>query len=190
MMKRRTGMIAAALAVAALVFALPVASAQNTQTSPDVELSDIKISSGFAYISGARFNADKSGRPEDDYPGYPVSRMLPPEAGKGAPYLPRQNYSVTARVKNTGAKTIKYVTWEVTYFADAGKTRAIGCHSSKIVGKVAPGKTKSLRGYVSANHLKTTPYSTTNILFVEYSDRTVWEKEGFSRARFDRPCGS
>ncbi|HJR09174.1 MAG TPA: hypothetical protein VJ842_18080 [Pyrinomonadaceae bacterium] len=189
MMKRRTGMIAAAL-VAALSFALPLASAQNTQTSPVVELSDIKIRSGFGYISGTRFNADRSGRPEDDYPGYPVSRMLPPEAGKGASFLPRQNYYVTARVKNTGAKTVKYVNWEITYFADANKTQKLGCHSSRIVGKVKPGQTKSLRGIVSANHLKTTPYSTTNILRVEYSDRTVWETEGFSRDRFDRPCGS
>ena len=178
-MKRRTVMIAAAALVAALLSALPLASAQNTRTSPDVELSDIKIRSSFAYISSPRFNAD-----------YPDSRTLLSGGTRREAHLPRQDYFVTARVKNTGAKTIKYVTWEITYFADANKTKKLSCHSSKIVGKVKPGQTKSLSGTVSANHLKTTPYSTTNILLVEYSDRTIWEREGFFRARFDRPCGS
>ena len=188
MLRLRTGMIAAALV--ALLFALPLASAQNTENAPPVELSDIKMWSSFAYISGSKFNADRSGRPEDDFPGYPVSRPLPPEASKGAPYLPRQNYSVTARVRNTGAKTIKYITWEIIYFKDANKTQKLGCHSSTLMGKVAPGQTKSVRGYVSAGNLKTSPHSTTNILRVQYSDRTVWESESYARSGFDRPCGS
>jgi hypothetical protein len=173
-------MLAAALV--ASLFAPPFASAQNTDNAPPVELSDIKISSSFAYISGSKFNADRSGSAKDDFPGHSVSH--------GGPFLARQNYSVTARVRNTGAKTIKYVNWEITYFEDAGKTRKLGCHSSKIVGKVAPGQSKSLRGIVSANHLKVTPYSTTNILRIEYSDRTLWETEGFARDNVNRPCGS
>ena len=93
-------------------------------------------------------------------------------------------------MSNTGAKTIKYVHWETTYFEDAGKTRKLGCHTSTLRGKVAPGQTKSLRGHASARNLKPSPHSTMNILWVEYSDRTAWQAEGYGRSGFKRPCGS
>jgi hypothetical protein len=187
MMKLKTGFIAAALA--AVLFAV---SPTYAQTAPDVQLSDIKWQPTFSYISGARFNADKSGRLEDDYFGYPVSRPYPFEESKGAPYLPPQAYYLTAKVTNNEAKTIRSVVWEITYFEDAARTQKLGCRKASLVGHVSPGKTRTLRQHLSAGRFKTTPYSTTNLLRVDYTDNTAWlSAEQLRLNRGERQaCGS
>jgi hypothetical protein len=187
MMKLKTGFIAAALV--AVLFAVPQTYAQTT---PDVRLSDVEWQPTFGYISGVRFNADKSGRLDEDYFGYPVSRPYPFEESKGAPYLPPQAYHLTAKVTNNEAKTIRSVVWETTYFEDAAKTQKLGCRKGILVGHISPGKTRTLRQHLVAGRFKTTAYSTTNLLRVDYTDNTAWlsaEQLRLNRGE-RRPCGS
>ncbi|MDQ1557228.1 MAG: hypothetical protein QOD32_288 [Pyrinomonadaceae bacterium] len=189
MSKPRTAFIVATALVASLL-AIPVTSAQTT--APDVQLSGVEWQPIFSYISGARFNADKSGRLEDDYFGYPQSRPFPYEESKGAPYLPQQGYNLIAKVTNNETKTIRAVVWEVTYFKDADKTQTLACRTTSLLGHVSPGKTKTLRQTLSAGKFKTTPYSTANLLRVDYTDNTAWLSSDLLKIKSGerRPCGS
>ena len=189
MLKLRSGFIAAAL-VASLLFAIPVTSAQKT--SPDVQLSNIEWQPLFGYISGARFNADKSGRLEDDYFGYPRSQPFPYEESKGAPYLPQQGYTLIAKVTNNETKTIRSTVWEVTSFKDATRTRKLGCRTASLLGHVSPGKTRTLRQTLTAVKFETTPYSTANLLRVDYTDNTAWLSSDMLMIKSGtrRRCGS
>ncbi|MDX6272347.1 MAG: hypothetical protein QOD28_3570 [Acidobacteriota bacterium] len=190
MSKPRTAFIVATALVASLL-AIPVTSAQTTV--PDVQLSGVEWQPNFSYISGARFNADKSGRLEDDYFGDPQSWSFPyEERNGGAPYLPRQGYNLVAKVTNNETKTIRVVVWEVTYFKDADKTQTLGCRTGSLVGHVSPGKTRTLRQTLSAEKFKTTPYSTANLLRVDYTDNTAWLSSDMLKIKSGerRRCGS
>ncbi|HEX8634795.1 MAG TPA: hypothetical protein VF703_11665 [Pyrinomonadaceae bacterium] len=174
-MKLRTAMLA--LGFISLILAVPQATAQTpTQTLSGVLLSEIDVHPAYSYIGRAKFNADKSGRLEDDYFGYPVSRAYPAGEGRNAPGLP-QNYYVTAKVRNAGSKKIKAVGWEMTFFGDPGRTEKLGCITTSVRGRVNPGQTKELKhhGYGRLLRGRATAHRDVNLLWVQYADGTVWQ---------------
>jgi len=187
MSKLRTGVIAAGLV--ALLLIIPART--SAQATPDVRLSGIEWQPISGYISGARFNADKSGRLEDDYFGYPGSLPLPPEENRYAPYLQSQGYNLSAKVTNYETKAIRSVVWDITYFEGASKTQKLGCRRGILLGKISPGKTRTLRQNVSAVKFQTSSYSTINLLRVVYTDNTAWLSAGqMGPNRGDSlPCG-
>lgn len=187
-MKLKTAVLA--LALISLLPSVPRVAAQTTpQTSSGVQLSDIDVHPAYAYIGRAKFNAEMSGRPEDDYFGYPVSRSAP--SGENAPGLP-QHYYVTAVVRNTGTKKIKSVQWEMIFFRDAAKTEKLGCMATSLRGQVKPGQAKALKqSSYGPLRSRTSAHRELKLLRVVYADDTAWESLDYLKTMRagGRPCG-
>jgi hypothetical protein len=152
--------------------ASPTAAQTAAQTPPGVQLSDIDLHPVYAYIGRAKFNAEMSGRPEDDYFGYPVSRTGPSKTGPGL----SQHYYLRAVVHNTGSKKIKSVSWDMIFFRDAAKTEKLGCMSASLRGQVKPGQTKALKQEAYGPlQSRMSAHRELKLLRVVYTDGTAWE---------------
>lgn len=171
--------------------AVQTAAQTAAQTSPGVQLFDIDLHPVYAYIGRAKFNAEMSGRPEDDYFGYPVSHTGPSKNGPGL----SQHYYLRAVVHNTGSKKIKSVEWEMTFFRDAARTEKLDCMSTSLRGQVKPGQTKALKQQAYGPlRSRTSAHREVKLLRVVYTDGTAWEsfdylkvmREGARRSS----CGS
>jgi hypothetical protein len=189
MMKLKTAMLV--LGLISLLPSVPRVAAQTAaQTPHGVQLSDVDVHPAYAYIGGAKFNAEMSGRPEDDYFGYPVSRSAP--SSENAAGLP-QHYYVTAVVRNTGAKRIKSVAWEMIFFRDAARTEKLGCMATSLRGQVRPGQAKALKqASYGPLRSRTSAHRELKLLRVVYTDDTAWESFDYIRMMRagGRPCGS
>ncbi|HZG54076.1 MAG TPA: hypothetical protein VEZ40_18375 [Pyrinomonadaceae bacterium] len=185
-MKLRTAMLVLGF-ISLLLPAVPQATAQTaTQTLSGALLSEIELHPAYSYIGRAKFNADKSGRLEDDYFGYPVSRAYPAGEGKNAPGLP-QSYYVTAKVRNAGSKNIKAVGWEMTFFRDPARTEKLGCLATSVRGQVKPGRTKELKQHASGLLLRgrASAHRDVNLRWVQYADGTVWQSFDYLKVSRD-----
>jgi hypothetical protein len=117
---------------------------------------------------------------------------LPYGEAKGDPYISPQAYYVIAKVTNNETKAIRSAAWEITYFADAAKTQSLGCQTASLLGRISPGKTRTLRQLLTVgSKFKTTPYSTTNLLRVDYTDNTAWVSPAYLSIKRGQaqPCG-
>lgn len=168
------------LTVSLTVFLFSVSSvlAQNT---PNLELSNAKLKPQPSFRFNPRFTAAKSGRDQDDYS---PSEFVPPKAPNEKVIYPNGFIQVEAVARNTSAKTIKAIIWELNFFSDAKMSQLTQTYQLYSKRKIAAGETKTIKGKVNASGslpvqgiVNSLPkqYQTVRPVRIEYTDGTVWE---------------
>lgn len=168
------------LTVSLTVFLFPVSSvlAQNT---PNLELSNAKLKPQPSFRFNPRFTAAKSGRDKDDYS---PSEFVPPRAPNEKVIYPNGFIQVEAVARNTSAKTIKAVIWELNFFSDAKMSQLTQTYRLYSKRKIDAGETKTIKGKVNGTGslpiqgvVNSLPkqYQTVSPIRIEYTDGTIWE---------------
>jgi hypothetical protein len=88
---------------------------------------------------------------------------------------------VSALFRNTGAKTIKSVTWEFLFFKDLTETELLKIHTSRTRTVLLPGESVRLRkvGYrlepiLPIRKVNIAPYKKARVIQIQYADGTIW----------------
>src|SRR5262249_34386410 len=118
-----------------------------------------------------------SGRPGDRLPGAAIPRPEMDPRGGMRGETPKQEITTQetyALVKNVGVKTIKAVDWEYIFFADADEQKELKSYKFHNKIKIAPGDIKFLSKDV--NQKATSKRQKVNIIRIEYTDGSVWQR--------------
>lgn len=136
---------------------------------PPLQLSGLKWARPISYISDPRFNANKSGRDQDDYPG-PSGRPI-----EGT-YLGGNRYEVLVRARNTATKKVVAVSIEVVFFKDEQRTEMLSSVTFRQRQVLAPGEAKELRRETYG--APRSRYMEAQVVLVEYADGSWWKVPG------------
>jgi hypothetical protein len=150
--------------ILALVSAGPQVAAANAAASRDLVVSD--------YYWGrvtSRIFVDQPYSSSSD--PWDMPRLRRRYGAPPAVVLQRETYAL---VRNVGTRTVKSVTWDYVFYADAKRERPmhrVRFHSKE---KVAPGEMKFL--IESVRDPAPTTHGAVEIERIEFEDGTVWER--------------
>jgi hypothetical protein len=149
-MKRQTGNLLVAISMLLLVLSVSA----KAQSAPDLEVSDLR----YVYDVNANFESRA-----------PSERRISPASTVTS--FPVQQ--VSALFTNTGAKSIKAVTWEYVIFKDAQETELLHVYTIRSKTALLPGQSARLdkTGY----QLKNSQHMKARVTRIEYTDGTIWQ---------------
>lgn len=110
--------------------------------------------------------------------------MPPPRTPNEKVIYPNGFIQVEAVARNTSAKTIKSVTWELNFFSDAKMSQLTQTYRLHSERKIETGETKTIKGRINASGslpiqgvVNSLPkqYQTVRPVRIEYTDGTIWE---------------
>ena len=128
-------------------------------------------------------------RRDESLPNQPTEERMPIDLGPQSPAkeAPDPTYLYKIRVKNTGSKTIKAISWEYE-FRDPDTQKVMGSRRVDSPARIAPGKNHKLErrfftpptGIVPANKLgrEYRNQFTERVIIhrIDYADGSVWQR--------------
>lgn len=149
-MKRQVKYLLVAVSMSILVLSVSV----KAQTAPDLEVSEPQ----FVYDVNRNFELRA-----------PSERRVSPASTVTS--SPVQQLS--ALFRNTGAKSVKAVTWEYLIFKDAQDTEPLHIYTTRSKTMLLPGQAARLdkTGY----QLKNSQHMKARVTRIEYTDGTIWQ---------------
>ena len=143
------------------------------QSAPDLNLSAASLKRRQGFTFNPRFTAAQSGRIEDDY----TSAEWKPRISRSRDTVAYSEVSNKAKVtaQNTGAKTIKAVTWEYSFYSDAQMSQLLKSYRIYSKKQIRAGETKTIQGEINTPVNLQTQYKKVRAVSIEYSDGTVWQ---------------
>lgn len=145
----------------------------SAQSSPDLNLSDASLKRQQSFTFNPRFTAAQSGRIEDDY----TSAEWKPRIGRSRDTVVYSEVSGKAEVsaRNTGAKTIKAVIWEYSFYSDTQMSQVLKSYRIYSKKQIRAGETKIIRGEITTPVNLQTQYKKVRPVTIEYTDGTIWQ---------------
>lgn len=143
------------------------------QSSSDLKLSDVSLKRQQSFAFNPRFTAAQSGRIEDDY----TATEWKPRVNRSRDAVVSSQAFNKAKVvaQNTGAKTIKAITWEYSFYSDAQMSQVLKSYRIYSKKRIRAGETKILRGEIETPVNLQTQYKKVLPVSIEYTDGTVWQ---------------
>ncbi|MET0752363.1 MAG: hypothetical protein ABWZ66_03270 [Pyrinomonadaceae bacterium] len=145
----------------------------SAQSSPDLNLSGASLKRQQSFTFNPRFTAAQSGRIEEDYFPREVKPQISRSRDSVANFQALNKAQVVAQ--NTGAKTIKAITWEYSFYSDAQMSQVLKSYRIYSKKQIRAGETKIIRGEIETPVNLQTQYKKVRAVSIEYTDGTVWQ---------------